>query len=87
MGADNLSQFSRWRRWREIADLVPIAVVDRPGSTLRALSGRAAQALARWRVSEARGRELRSAPGLVFLHGPRSEMSSTAVRRGSVEVK
>ena len=42
MGADNLSQFHLWRRWRDIADLAPIVVVDRPGSTLRALSSRAA---------------------------------------------
>ena len=34
MGADNLRQFHRWRHWRAIADLVPIVVVDRPGSTL-----------------------------------------------------
>ena len=46
MGADNLSQFHLWRRWREIADLAPIVVVDRPGSTLRALAGRAGAALA-----------------------------------------
>ena len=49
VGADNLAQFHRWRRWREIADLAPILVVDRPGSTLRALSSRAALALQRWR--------------------------------------
>ena len=46
MGADNLCQFHRWRRWRDIADLAPIVVVDRPGSTFAALSSRAAQALA-----------------------------------------
>jgi nicotinate-nucleotide adenylyltransferase len=32
MGADNLRQFHLWRHWRRIAELVPIAVVDRPGS-------------------------------------------------------
>ena len=31
MGADNLAQFHRWRDWRKIAALVPIAVVARPG--------------------------------------------------------
>ena len=35
MGADNLLSFHRWKRWRDIANLVPIAVIDRPGSTLR----------------------------------------------------
>src|ERR1700739_1020039 len=31
MGADNLRHFRRWQRWRDIASLVPIAVVDRLG--------------------------------------------------------
>lgn len=82
MGADNLRQFHLWRHWRAIADLMPIAVVDRPGSTLRAPSSRAAKALAAWRVPEADARRLADLepPALVFLHGPRSEVSSTALR-------
>ena len=31
MGGDNLAQFHRWRDWRRIARLVPIAVITRPG--------------------------------------------------------
>lgn len=31
MGADNLRQFARWRDWRGIARIIPIAVVARPG--------------------------------------------------------
>ncbi|WP_265102098.1 nicotinate-nucleotide adenylyltransferase [Sphingomonas hengshuiensis] len=31
MGADNLAQFHRWERWRDIARQVPIAVIARPG--------------------------------------------------------
>lgn len=31
MGTDNLAQLHRWHRWREIASLVPIAVIARPG--------------------------------------------------------
>ena len=46
MGADNLRQFHLWRRWRLIAELTPIAVVDRPGSTLKAISSPAGAALA-----------------------------------------
>ena len=34
MGADNLRDFHRWQRWQAIASLMPIAVIDRPGSTL-----------------------------------------------------
>jgi nicotinate-nucleotide adenylyltransferase len=82
MGADNLRQFHMWRRWRAIAELTPIAVIDRPGSTLKAMSSPAAIALARWRVPERKGLTLadRRPPAVLFLHGPRSELSSTELR-------
>ena len=82
MGADNLRQFHRWRRWREIAALAPIAVIDRPGSTLRATSSRAAVALNPWRVPERDAARLAGMrpPAFLFLHGPRSELSSTVLR-------
>jgi nicotinate-nucleotide adenylyltransferase len=83
MGADNLRQFHRWRHWRAIADLVPIVVVDRPGSTLSATSGRAGAALARWRIPEREATRFAAMrpPALLFLHGRRSKLSSTALRR------
>lgn len=31
MGSDNLAQFHRWKDWREIARIMPIAVIARPG--------------------------------------------------------
>ena len=39
MGADNLRSFHRWQKWRGIADLLPIAVVDRVGPSLYATAG------------------------------------------------
>ena len=82
MGADNFRGFDRWQRWRGIARLVPIAVIDRPGSTLTALRGRAAEALAPYRLDETSGPCLATAapPAFLFLHGPRSPMSSTELR-------
>jgi len=82
MGADNLRQFHLWRHWRRIADLVPIAVVDRPGSTLKAMASPAAVALSRWRAPEREAARFaaRPPPALLFLHGPRSELSSTILR-------
>jgi nicotinate-nucleotide adenylyltransferase len=82
MGADNLAQFHRWRDWRLIAELAPILVIDRPGSSFAALSSRAAQALARWRAPESEAGRLAwlAPPAWVFLHGPRSGASSTALR-------
>jgi len=73
MGSDNLEQFSRWRRWQQIATILPIAVVRRPGSVLASLHA----SLAR-RVGVAR--RLGSAPSLVVLDGPRSRESSTELR-------
>lgn len=49
IGADNLVQLPRWRRWQEIARETPIAVLPRPGSTRQALAGKAARKLASWR--------------------------------------
>ena len=82
MGADNLATFHRWERWRTIADLMPIAVIDRPGATLAFGNAPAAQALARYRVDEADARILPhlDPPAWTFLHGPRSGQSSTALR-------
>src|SRR5262249_15875186 len=52
MGADNLRSFYRWQNWRGISRLMPIAVIDRMGTTLYATAGRAGQALARFRLPE-----------------------------------
>lgn len=82
MGADNFRYFDRWQRWREIAALAPLVIVDRPGFTLTALHGRTAEALARYRLDETRAPVLPTAapPAFLFLHGPRSPTSSTALR-------
>lgn len=83
MGADNLIQFHRWRNWRAIARRLPIAVIDRPPSGLRALHATAAQALARYRVPEDRAAALAemAPPAWVFLHGFKSRLSSTELRQ------
>lgn len=82
MGADSLASFHRWRGFRQIAALVPIAVIDRPGHTLCAPHGPAAQAFARWRLDERDASALADhpPPAWVYLHGPRSSLSSTALR-------
>ncbi|WP_109516737.1 nicotinate-nucleotide adenylyltransferase [Teichococcus aestuarii] len=49
IGADNLWQLPRWRRWRALAARTPIAVLPRPGWTDRALRGAAASTLRRHR--------------------------------------
>ena len=82
MGADNLRSFSRWQHWRDIANLMPMAVVDRMGSSLYATGSRAAQALAPYRLPERLAGSLanRHPPAWVYLHGFKSPLSSTALR-------
>ncbi|MEL6060146.1 MULTISPECIES: nicotinate-nucleotide adenylyltransferase [unclassified Methylobacterium] len=84
MGADSLGTFHRWKGFSEIARLVPIAVIDRPGWTMTPLSARAARRLAQARVPEAAAATLalRRPPAWTFLHGPRSSLSSTEIRNG-----
>jgi nicotinate-nucleotide adenylyltransferase len=82
MGADNLASLHRWQRWRCIAALVPIAVVDRPGWHLKALSAPAARALAARRLpASAAGRLVRTRPpAWVYLATRLSSLSSTEIR-------
>src|SRR5712671_2067840 len=82
MGADNLAQFHRWKNWRRIASEVPMAVIDRPPQSFRALAAPAAQALERYRIPERDAGRLadRRAPAWVFLTGMKSTLSSTGLR-------
>jgi len=82
MGADNLRSFHRWQHWRGIAELMPMAVVDRAGPSLYAPASVAAHALARFRIPDREAAFLagRKPPAWVYLHGLKSTLSSTALR-------
>ena len=83
MGADNLATFHRWRHWRRIMQLMPVAVFDRPGWRYRAIGSRAAISQVAARVPEELARRLvvESTPAWSFLSIPLSGLSSTALRR------
>ncbi|MDF1609173.1 nicotinate-nucleotide adenylyltransferase [Hoeflea sp. YIM 152468] len=82
MGADNLRHFHQWQNWRDIAETFPIAVIDRPGSTLAYLSSKMAKTFSHARVDEDDAAMLPflPAPAWTFIHGPRSSLSSSAIR-------
>lgn len=82
MGADNLATIHRWQAWRSIFAMMPVAVIDRPGWHLKALSAPAARVFAASRLAAGNARRLPTCapPAWVFLTGPLSEMSSTAIR-------
>jgi nicotinate-nucleotide adenylyltransferase len=82
MGADSLRGFHRWERWRDIARSIPIAVIDRPGATLSFLSSTMAKTFDHARIDETDAPLLPrlTPPAWTFIHGPRSSLSSTALR-------
>ena len=80
MGADNLRSFYRWQSWRRIANLMPMAVVDRMGSSLYATGGRAAQALSRYRLPERLAPELAEHDAAGLALSPRTEIPSVLNR-------
>jgi nicotinate-nucleotide adenylyltransferase len=87
MGADNLANFPRWRDWTGIARTMPIAIVDRPGATVRGLQGKAWSYLAPWRLPEQAAATLadHKPPAIMSLHGPRSPQSSTSLRAAALK--
>jgi nicotinate-nucleotide adenylyltransferase len=89
MGADNLATFNHWRCWRNIVASVPIAVIDRPGWTWSAMHSPAGALLSRYRYDEINCSSFATAtpPAFVFLHGPRSALSSTALRAEAAAAK
>ena len=81
MGADNLVQFHRWDRWRDILRLVPVAVLARPGLGVKARLSRAAQAFRSKQLD--RGEWLggsRRPPVWAFINLPMNGASSSAIR-------
>jgi len=64
MGADNLIQLPKWKNWNTIMNTVPVAVIDRPGSVIKAQLGHAATRYSATRLSDD------DAPLLAFLRPP-----------------
>ncbi|KFB08578.1 putative nicotinate-nucleotide adenylyltransferase [Nitratireductor basaltis] len=83
MGADSLRDFHKWERWQEIIRSIPIAVFDRPGATLSFLSSKVAKTFDHARIDEEDAPLLARSnpPAWTFIHGPRSPLSSTMLRR------
>jgi nicotinate-nucleotide adenylyltransferase len=84
MGADGLKNFHLWQRWQKIVLTFPIAVIDRPGSTLSYMSSTVAKTFDYARTDEEDAPRLArmKAPAWTFIHGPRSSLSSSAIRNG-----
>jgi nicotinate-nucleotide adenylyltransferase len=64
MGSDNLASFRRWHRWADLAALLPIAVIQRPGTVLAVLQARPIRRFGR----------------LQIIDGKRNAQSATVIR-------
>lgn len=83
MGADNLGGFHRWRAWRQIAALLPMAVLDRAPYALRALHGKFARRFRRFRLPQGAARCIAFAPppAWLYLTLPRHPLSASSLRK------
>jgi len=82
MGADNLIDIARWRRWPEIFEAVPVAVFSRPTYSIRATASRAAQRFCRFRlpVGQARALADKTPPAWLLWRGRAHPASASALR-------
>ena len=82
MGADTVAEFHRWKDWRTLARLVPIAVLSRPGYDAAARAACAMGWLRRFvrPASQARDWMGWSLPAIIFLRLPPDTMSATSLR-------
>lgn len=82
IGGDNLRDFHRWREWKQIARLAPIAVIARPGASPKAGLSRFAQQFGQQRIPQSAARTLgrRKPPAWVYISAPLDPVSSTELR-------
>lgn len=82
MGADNLRYFHRWGHWDDIASLIPIAVIARPGDARQARLSKFAHRFAEWRLPPHRAGEFArfEPPIWTYLPTPLHATSSTDLR-------
>ncbi len=82
MGADSFVSFHKWEHWRDIADLMPLVIYARPGSSRRAPFSKAATTLARYRLDQFDANIVATSPvpSWIYLTGLMSGASSTELR-------
>lgn len=83
MGGDSLMTFHYWKDWRALSDLIPIAVIARPGFERAAKVSPFAKILKQHRLPDKAAHILpqQSAPAWVYVPAPLNPVSSTALRQ------
>lgn len=81
MGADNLAQFHRWKRWRYIMATLPVIVFDRSPYSHSALRSPAAHHARKLLLKNSLLKEGTAMPPLRFIRLRRDPHSSTEIRK------
>lgn len=89
MGADNLVQIGRWKRWQRLFEGTAIAVFDRPRYAAAALASMAAQRFRARRRPETSSRRLCETrpPAWIFIRAPLHPASATAIREKTARAR
>lgn len=77
MGADNLAQFHRWKKWQQMVTEIPIVVFDRAPYSHRAIRSKTYQRMRRFLLKNNK----LAAFGLRYIHLRRDSNSSSALRK------
>jgi nicotinate-nucleotide adenylyltransferase len=81
IGADNLAQFHRWKRWQAVLAAMPVVVFDRAPYSHTALRSKAYIRGSRFLMKNPHKTLLSQGPCLVFIHLKRDPLSSSDLRK------
>ena len=82
MGADNLINFHRWQKWRNIFKDIPIVIFKRHGYNTKALNSIAAKTFSNYKVSKLvlNTKIIKSIPSWTWINNKEVKISSTEIR-------
>jgi nicotinate-nucleotide adenylyltransferase len=82
MGADSFAHLHHWNDWTDIPETIPLAILARPGFSMRALESPAALRYENRRIPDDKARQLPGSPppAWCFIPMPLRGESSTAIR-------
>ena len=82
MGADNLINFHKWQKWRDIFKDIPIVIFKRHGYNTKALNSIAAKTFSNYKVSKLvlNTKIIKSIPSWTWINNKEVKISSTEIR-------
>jgi nicotinate-nucleotide adenylyltransferase len=81
IGADNLAQFHRWRRWQWLLSTIPIVVFDRTPYSHTSLRSKAMLRGRKFLLKNSQISSFGRVPALAFIHLRRDPLSSSDIRK------